>query len=247
MKKTVLITGSAKGIGKACIEKFASKGYNVVINYLTSEKQAKELKNTVENLYRIKALCIKADISKEDEVKNMIAEVINTFGKIDVLINNANYEQDNNYLEKTKEEFLRVLEVNVVGTFLVTKYASKHMDNGTVINVSSLDATETYRELSMDYCASKAGINSLAQTFSLALPNLNFISIMLPWVKTESVEEMFEEYLENELKKAAQERLVETEEVAEKIYSLVDDRRVKSGDVIKFKYFNKKGGINEAR
>ena len=247
MKKTVLITGSAKGIGKACIEKFASKGYNVVINYLTSEKQAKELKNTVENLYGIKALCIKADISKEDEVKNMIAEVINIFGKIDVLINNANYEQDNNYLEKTKEEFLRVLEVNVVGTFLVTKYASKHMDNGTVINVSSLDATDTYRELSMDYCASKAGMNSLAQTFSLALPNIKFISIMLPWVKTESVEEMFEEYLEKELKKVGQERLVETEEVAEKIYSLVEDRRVKSGDVIKFKYFNKKGGINEAR
>ena len=247
MKKTVLITGSAKGIGKACIEKFASKGYNVVINYLTSEKQAKELKNTVENLYGIKALCIKADISKEDEVKNMIAEVINTFGKIDVLINNANYEQDNNYLEKTKEEFLRVLEVNVAGTFLVTKYASKHMDNGTVINVSSLDATDTYRELSMDYCASKAGMNSLAQTFSLALPNIKFISIMLPWVKTESVEEMFSEYLENELKRIGQERLVETDEVVESIYELLDDKKVKSGDVIKFKYFNKKGGINEAR
>lgn len=247
MKKTVLITGSAKGIGKACIEKFASKGYNVVINYLTSEKQAIELKNAVENLYGVKALCIKADISNEDEVKNMISKVINVFGKIDVLINNANYEQDNHFLEKTKEEFLSVLEVNVVGTFLVTKYASKNMDNGTVINVSSLDATDTYRELSMDYCASKAGMNSLAQTFSLALPNIKFISIMLPWVKTESVEEMFEEYLENELKKAAQERLIETEEVAEKIYSLVDDRRVKSGDVIKFKYFNKKGEINEAR
>ena len=247
MKKTVLITGSAKGIGKACIEKFASKGYNVVINYLTSEKQAKELKYTVENLYGIKALCIKADISKEAEVKNMIAEVINTFGKIDVLINNANYEQDNNYLEKTKEEFLRVLEVNVVGTFLVTKYASKYMNKGTVINISSLDATDTYRELSMDYCASKAGINSLTQTFSLALPNIKFISIMLPWVKTESVEEMFSEYLENELKRIGQERLVETDEVVESIYELLDDKKVKSGDVIKFKYFNKKGGINEAR
>lgn len=247
MKKTVLITGSAKGIGKACIEKFASEGYNVVINYLTSEKEALELKNAVENLYGIKSLCIKADISNEDEVKNMIAEVASTFGNIDVLINNANYEQDNNYLEKTKEEFLRVLEVNVVGTFLVTKYASKHMDNGTVINVSSLDATDTYRELSIDYCASKAGMNSLAQTFSLALPNIKFISIMLPWVKTESVEEMYSEYLEEDLKRVGQERLIEPEEVAEKIYSLVDDRRVKSGDVIKFKYFNKKGGINETR
>ena len=235
MKKTVLITGSAKGIGKACIEKFASEGYNVVINYLTSEKQAIELKNAVENLYGVKALCIKADISNEDEVKNMISKVINVFGKIDVLINNANYEQDNNYLEKTKEEFLRVLEVNVVGTFLVTKYASKYMNKGTVINISSLDAVETYRELSMDYCASKAGINSLTQTFSLALPNIKFISIMLPWVKTESVDEMYSEYLEEELKRVGQERLIEPEEVAEKICGLLDDISIKSGDIIKCK------------
>ena len=234
MKKTVLITGSAKGIGKACIEKFASEGYNVVINYLTSEKEAFELKSTVKNIYDVDALCIKADISNEDEVKSMIEQVTNTFGKIDVLISNANYEQDNNYLEKTKEEFLRVLEVNVVGTFLVTKYASKYMNDGTVINISSLDATDTYRELSMDYCASKAGINSLTQTFSLALSNIKFISIMLPWVKTESVEEMFSEYLENELKKTGQKRLVETKEVAEKIYSLVEDTLIKSGDIIKF-------------
>lgn len=234
MKKTVLITGSAKGIGKACIEKFASEGYNVVINYLTSEKQAIELKNAVENLYGVKALCIKADISNEDEVKNMISKVINVFGKIDVLINNANYEQDNHFLEKTKEEFLSVLEVNVVGTFLVTKYASKNMDNGTVINVSSLDATDTYRELSMDYCASKAGINSLVQTFSLALPNIKFISIMLPWVKTESVEEIYSEYLKEELKRVGQERLIEPEEVAEKIYSLVENNVIKTGSIIKY-------------
>ena len=142
MKKTVLITGSAKGIGKACIEKFASEGYNVVINYLTSEKEAFELKSTVKNIYDVDALCIKADISNEDEVKSMIEQVTNTFGKIDVLINNANYEQDNNYLEKTKEEFLRVLEVNVVGTFLVTKYAT-----GTVIINPAITAIKDISKL----------------------------------------------------------------------------------------------------
>ena len=233
MKKTVLITGSAKGIGKATIMEFAKQGYNVVINYLNSEKEALELKNAVENLYNVNVLCIKADISNEDEVKNMIEEIANTFGKLNVLVNNAAYAHDNHYIEKTKEEFSRVLEVNVIGTFLVTKYSSKYMDNGTVINVSSLDATETYNELSMDYCASKAGINSLAQTFSLALPNIKFISLMLPWVKTEAVEEMFDEYLENELKRTGQKRLVEPEEVAKKICSLVSSDNIKSGSIIK--------------
>lgn len=233
MKKTVLITGAAKGIGKETIIEFAKRGYNVVINYLTSNREALELKNTVENLYSVQALCIKADISKEDEVNKMIDEIINVFGGLDVLVNNASYQQDNHYTEKTKEEFLRVLEVNVVGTFLVTKYASKYMQSGVVINVSSLDATETYSELSIDYCASKAGVNSLAQTFSLAIPNIKFISVMLPWVKTESVKEMFDEYLENELKRTGQEKLLEPEEVAEKIYKLVEDNSIKSGSIIK--------------
>lgn len=233
MKKTALITGAAKGIGKETIIEFAKHGYNVVINYLTSNKEALELKNAVENLYSVQALFIKADISKEDEVKKMIDEIIKTFGRLDVLVNNANYQQDNHYTEKTKEEFLRVLEVNVVGTFLVTKYASKNMQSGTVINVSSLDATETYSELSMDYCASKAGVNSLAQTFSLALPNIKFISVMLPWVKTESVKEMFDEYLRSELKRTGQKKLIEPEEVAKKIYNLVEDNTIKSGNIIR--------------
>ena len=233
MEKTVLITGAAKGIGKASIIEFARNGYNVVINYLTSKKEAEELKNTVENLYGVKAMIVKADISNEEEVKNMIDEINKTFGKLDILVNNAAYVQDNSFLEKTKKEFLRVLEVNVVGTFLVTKYASNIMKKGTVINISSLDATETYNELSMDYCASKAGVNSLVQTFSLALPNIKFISLMLPWVKTEAVNEMYTEYLENELKRTGQERLLEPAEVAKKIYELIEDNSIKSGSIIK--------------
>lgn len=233
MSKTVLVTGSSKGIGKATILEFAKHGYNVVINYLNSKEAAKSLKNTVENLYGVKVLTIGTDISNEEQAEQMIKEVVNQFGKIDVLVNNAAHEQDNNYLEKTKEEFMKVLEVNVVGTFLVTKYFSKYSSEGIVINISSLDATETYNDLSMDYCASKAAVNSLTQTFSLACPNIKFISLMLPWVNTEDVQEMFPEYLESELKRVGQERLLEPSEVASKIYSFVDDDSIKSGSINK--------------
>ncbi len=233
MDKTVLITGCAKGIGRACIISFAKQGYNVVINYLTSKKEADDLKCIVERKYGVRALAIKADISNEREVISMMDETIKTFGKIDVLINNAAYVCDNPYFDKTKEEFLKVLEVNVVGTFLVTKHAVKHMNNGIIINVSSTDAEDTYNELNMDYCASKAGVNLLAKTFSVAVPNNRFISVMPPWVRTDSVLEMLPSYLESELKRTKQERLLEPVEVADKIFSLVDNNDVKSGSVIK--------------
>ncbi len=236
MNKTVLVTGSAKGIGKAIIIEFAKHGYNVAINYLTSEHEALDLKNTVEKLYGTQAIVVKADISKEEEVINMVDTTVKKFGKINVLVNNANHEQSDTYLDKTKEGFMRTLEVNVVGTFMVTKYVSKYMEDGLVINISSLDATDTYNELSIDYCASKAAINSLAQTFSLAIPNIKFISVMLPWVNTESVKEMFPEYLQDELKRTGQTHLVEPEEVSQKIYSYVDDNKIKSGSILKMKF-----------
>ncbi len=231
--KTVLVTGASRGIGRATILEFAKHGYNVVINYLNSKEEATDLKNTVENLYGVKVITIGADISNEEQVEQMIKEVVNRFGKIDILVNNAAYCEDNTFLEKTKEEFMKVLEVNVVGTFLVTKYFAKYVKDGIVINISSLDATETYGTLSMDYCASKAGVNSLTQTFSLACPNIKFISLMLPWVNTEAVQEMFPEYLESELKRVGQERLLEPGEVASKIYSFVDDNSIKSGSINK--------------
>ena len=173
----------------------------------------------------------KVDITKEKDIINMINNITKDFKSIDVLINNAAYAMDNNYLNKTKEEFMRVLEVNVVGTFLVTKHLVKYMNNGTVINISSTDATSTYNELSMDYCASKAGVNSLTQTFSMAIPNNRFISIMLPWVNTEAIKDMFPEYLESELKRTNQKRLLEPDEVAKEIYILLNCSDIKSGEV----------------
>ena len=89
MNKVVLVTGSSRGIGKATIIEFANRGYNVVINYNNSEKEALELKKYIEENYCVNVLTLKADVSNEEEVKNMISTIINNFGRIDVLINNA--------------------------------------------------------------------------------------------------------------------------------------------------------------
>lgn len=232
MNKVVLITGASHGIGKSLAEKFAKEGYDLVLTYLTNEVKATSLKKELEEKYNSNVLCLKTDISKEEDVINLLNNVIKKYKKVNVLINNAAYTCDNYYKDKTKEEFLRVLEVNVVGTFLVTKYITEIMDKGLIINISSLDSTKTYNELSMDYCASKAGVNSLTQTFSLANLNNKFISLLLPWVKTEIVEEMYQEYLNSELKRIGQKRLYEPYEIADNIYQYVDDENIKSGNII---------------
>lgn len=236
MSKVVLVTGAAKGIGKACVIAFAKEGYNVVINYLNSGKEALELESFVKETYGVKAMKIRADITDETAVINMMNKVAETFGSISVLINNAAYVCDNPYPDKTKEEFLRVLEVNVVGTFLVTKHALKHMNNGIIINVSSTDADDTYNELSMDYCASKAAVNSLTKTFSLAAPNNKFIAVMLPWVRTEAVAQMYPPFLESELKRTGQERLLETIEVADAFVKLVKDKDNVKDNVVRIRW-----------
>jgi len=218
-RKVVLVTGASKGIGYHTIIEFAKNGYDVVINYNHDENGARELQKNIHN-YGGKTLIIKADISNEVEVKNMISTVIEEFGHIDVLVNNAGIAIDNDIFDKSKEEFIRVLEVNLVGTFLVTKEATKHMEKGTIINVSSTDGIDTYNSLSMDYCASKAGIISLTKNLSLRFPNLNVYAIAPNWVKTPSVLEMNPDFLKNELNRIGQKELIEPSTVAGEIYNL---------------------------
>lgn len=232
MNKVALVTGSSRGIGKNIIKKFAEENYDVIINYNKSEKEANELKKQIINKNKVKVLSIKADITNEKEIKNMIARIVKEFGKIDVLVNNASIALDNLIGDKTKEEFMKVLETNVVGTFLTIKYASKYLNNGIIINISSTDAVDTFNELSIDYCASKAAINSLTQTLSLALPNIKIISLMPLWVNTDTIKEMNQNYLLNELKRTNQKRLLEEQEVANKVVELVNSD-ILSGSIVR--------------
>ena len=218
--KKVLITGAAKGIGRELVKVFHNNNYEVIFTYLNSYKDAKELEKELD----IKAY--KCDITKEEDIKKLLE-----LEHIDILINNAAYTQDNYYYDKTKYEFMKVLEVNVVGTFLMIKYLSKIMDNGLIINVSSTEGIDTYNEVSMDYCASKAAIISLTQTYSLAL-NSKVIAVAPEWVNTEIVKDMNPLFLEEELKRTNQKRLLEPNEVANKIYDIANSE-IKTGSIIR--------------
>ena len=231
---TVLITGSANGIGASIAKEFAKNKYNVIINYNTSKDEALTLKSELEKKYNVDVLTIKCDISNELEVINMIDNAINHFKNIDVLINNAALSLDNEIMDKTKEEFLRVLEVNVVGTFLVTKEVIRKSKIKTIINISSTDSVDTYSALNIDYSSSKAGVNILTKTFALKYPNIKIYAVMPNWVDSSSVLNMNKEYLKREMQSIGQKKLISKEIVSKKVYELVNNNdNLNSGAIIR--------------
>ena len=222
-----LVTGSASDVGKAISLLLAKNKYDLILTYHNKKiDYLDELEK-----YKVKVSTYKLDITEEDEIE----KVINSVDKIDVLINCAAISIDNEIKSKTKNEFMKVLEVNLVGTFLMTKYTVTKMDKGTIINISSLDSTKTYNSYSTDYIASKAGVNSLTNTFSLEYENIRFITLLFPWINTSSVREMNPEYLKEEMEKYNQKRLMETSEVAEAVLDTIDSD-IESGSVIEVNY-----------
>lgn len=226
--KVALITGGATGIGKAIANTLASKNCNIVINYNTSKKESEDLKEELEKKYSVKVLIIKCDISNEVEIDNMINEIINKFQKIDYLVNNAGVCFDSLYEEKTKDNFMKTLEVNLVGTFLVSKQVGNIMSNnkyGSIVNISSTNGINKYFPMSLDYDASKAGINSLTHNLSMQYaPYVRVNAIAPGWVKTKNeMKEIDEDYIKSEEEKIFVNRFAEEEEIAKVVSFLLSD------------------------
>ena len=220
--KVVLVTGSTRGIGKATIIEFASKGYNVVINYVSSEKEANELKAFVEDKYGIKALAIKCDVSNEEQVKQLVSIVIREFGKIDVLVNNAGIVYDRSFEEITVKEFERTLKVNVIGAFIVSREVSKYMESGSaIINVSSTNGTKTISPECLDYNISKIGLQSLTRDLAFQLkPKIRVNATAIGWADTDMNKDLPRDYIDEEMSKIYLERFAEPSEIAKTIYFL---------------------------
>ena len=227
MDKVALVTGSGRGLGRACAIELARSGYNVVINYNASKDRAMKVKEEVES-YGVKALVIKCDISDEENVKNMVEEIIKSFGKIDVLVNNSAVCYDCLYGDKSVENFKRTLEVNVIGTFLVSKHVGDIMyENkyGKIVNISSTNGINTYFPMCLDYDASKAGIISLTHNLAMQYaPYVNVNAVAPGFIATETeITNMDEDFIKSEEEKIFLRRVGKEEEVAKVVRFLVSD------------------------
>ena len=236
--KVALVTGGARGIGKAVVEKFASLGYTIAINYNNSEERANNLLSELTEK-GVSAITIKADISNEEEVKSMIRTVLERFGKIDILVNNSAVNYDTLFQDKTTEQFRRTLDVNVIGTFLVSKYVGEVMYNnkyGKIINLSSTNGINTYFPMCIDYDASKAAIISLTHNLATQFAPFVTVNAVAPgFIATESeVEGMDEEFIALETEKVMVKRAGQPEDVANLVSFLAsDDANFINNQVIK--------------
>lgn len=219
-KKCVLVTGSSIGLGASIIKKYAIMGYNTIITYYSHKDEAIKLQKEIKDKYNTESLVIKCDISKEEEIENLRQEIINKFNKLDVLVNNASIAIDTTFSDKTKENYMKILEINLVGTFLVSKIMSTIMsDNSSIINISSTNGIDTYYEYSLDYDSSKAGIINLSHNLANYLsPKIRVNTICPGWINTPMNKDMDAEFRKQEEDKILLKRFAEPSEIANLIY-----------------------------
>lgn len=237
-RKVVLVTGGARGIGRSTIIEFAKKNYDVVINYCHSEADSNELKEFVEKEYNVSALVIKASVSNESEVEAMVEQVIKVFGHIDVLVNNAGIAIDTTFDDKTYDNFMETLKVNLIGTFIVSKYVGKYMlanGEGNIINVSSTNGIDTVYPESLDYDASKAGVISLTKNLALQYaPNIRVNTVAPGWVTTDMNKELDYNFIKKEEEKIILNRFADPSEIAKVIVFLASsDASYINGSIIR--------------
>lgn len=223
--KTVLITGGATGIGYATALSFAKQGANIVVNYLTSKKEADALVNKIK-LAGLAALAIRCDISDEVQVKKMIDIINKEFGGVDILVNNAGIVKYGPLLKKTAKEWKKTLAVNLIGAFLCSKYVAEYMKQkgGSIINVSSTNASTTFNPAIADYNASKAGMISLTKDLAKEFPaKIRINVIAVGWVETNMTKGMHPNRKKKECERIPSRRFANAKEIADVIFFLASE------------------------
>lgn len=214
--KTCLITGSSRGIGAGCALLFARNGYNVVVNYTSREPQ-----DLVAQLEEMGAsyLVVKGDVSKPEDAQHLVDATVETFGSLDVLVNNAGITKDNLMLRMKAEDFSQVLDVNLLGTFNMTKAASAVMmkkRQGSIINISSVVGLRGNAG-QVNYAASKAGIIGLTKSVAkeLAKRSITCNAIAPGFIETEMTDVLSDKVKERILQDIPMGILGKTQDIAQ--------------------------------
>lgn len=228
----VLITGGSRGIGRATALSFARKGCDVAVNYLHSANKAREVVEEIESVGR-KAIAIRADVSISDDCEMMVEQVVEAFGRIDVLVNNAGvFPRHFKIIEITEEEWDWMLSINLKGTFNVTKLVVPWMIErrfGRIINVASI-AGKSGGTVGVAYAASKAGIIGFTRALARELAPYGItVNAVAPGpVDTDFLSP---EFKEKAAKLSPQGRIAKPEEIAHTIVFLAENDHI-TGEVI---------------
>ena len=215
--KIALITGATRGIGKQIAITLAENGFDIALNY---RKENEDLENTKKEIEKIgrKCVAVKGDVSSYEDCENFVKEVIAQYGKIDVLVNNAGITKDTLLMRMKKEDFEDVLNVNLVGTFNVTKNVIPYMmkeRNGRIINISSVvgiagNAGQT------NYSASKAGIIGFTKSLAKEVASRNILvnAVAPGFIETNMTDVLKDEIKENIAKNIPLKRMGNAKDVA---------------------------------
>ena len=217
MNNVAVITGGTRGIGKEIAITLAKEGYDIAIHYRTENDDLIDTKKKIEDC-NVKCLAIKGDVSNFEDTEKMIKEVIEQFGKIDVLVNNAGITKDRLLMRMKKEDFESVINVNLTGTFNMTKNVVPYMmkaRKGRMINLSSVVGVSGNAGQS-NYSASKAGIIGFTKSLAKELGSRNILvnAIAPGFIETNMTDVLKEEVKEEIAKTIPLKRMGNTKDVA---------------------------------
>lgn len=225
MEKVALVTGSSRGIGKACAIRLAEKGFDIVINYNSSKEAADKVKEEITDLGG-RAIAVQADTSDLKQVQDMFRTAFKEFGRLDVLVNNAGVVNDAYLLMLSAEALQKSLDVNIRGYFNCAQQAAlKMMKNksGRIINISSVSSVHSLAGQSV-YSATKGAVNSMTSTLAkeLAPYGIQVNAVAPGFVETEMIGSIPEEKLNEYLNAIPMKRLADPKEIAEAVSLLAD-------------------------
>ena len=225
-KKVALITGASQGIGKVTALKLASCGYDIAINYIGREDDAKEVKKECE-AFGVEAEIFEFDVTNVEAVNAGIEAIHKRFGRIDVLVNNAGITKDGLLMAMSEDDFDAVIDTNLKGTFNCMRFASRIMmrqKSGRIINISSVSGVAGNAGQA-NYCSSKAGMIGLTKSAAkeLASRNITVNAIAPGFVKTEMTDILSEEVKEQAMKQIPLGRFADPEDIANAAVFLASD------------------------